>query len=312
MKISHRGESIQESPIRKLSAVAIRTKEAGKRVYHLNIGQPDIPTPPEFYDAIRSYSEKVLSYGPSDGIIELKDAMINYFKRYDIGLTRENLTITYGGSEAVSFAFSIIGDPGDEIIIPEPFYTNYNGYATMSNLNIVPVHTTPETGFHLPDVSEIEKKITKRTKAILICSPNNPTGTVFSEEEIRPSGLGAGGVMAIKLSSEDQLVGAGLPHAGNTQAECGHRFGSFQGLDDVEYDLLDRELTLDEQVCAAGYRLGQHLPGLVGQDPHGLCSAGIYSDHTGHFSDSLVTDDPAHPDRVRTAGRACLLRSRPR
>ena len=158
MKISLRGESIQESPIRKLSAVAIRTKEAGKSVYHLNIGQPDIPTPPEFYNAIRSYSEKVLSYGPSDGIIELKDAMINYFKRYDIGLTRENLTITYGGSEAVSFAFSIIGDPGDEIIIPEPFYTNYNGYATMSNLNIVPVHTTPETGFHLPDVSEIEKK----------------------------------------------------------------------------------------------------------------------------------------------------------
>ncbi|MEN8222982.1 MAG: pyridoxal phosphate-dependent aminotransferase [Acidobacteriota bacterium] len=188
MKISLRGESIQESPIRKLSAVAIKTKEAGKKVYHLNIGQPDIPTPPEFYEAIRSYSEKVLSYGPSDGIIELKDAMIRYFERYNIGLGRENLTITYGGSEAVSFAFSIVGDPGDEIIIPEPFYTNYNGYATMSNLNIVPVKTKAETGFHLPDISDIEKKITKRTKAILICSPNNPTGTVFSEEEIRKLG----------------------------------------------------------------------------------------------------------------------------
>ncbi len=188
MKISLRGESIQESPIRKLSAVAIKTKEAGKKVYHLNIGQPDIPTPPEFYEAIRSYSEKVLSYGPSDGIVDLKDAMINYFSRYNIALQRENLTITYGGSEAVSFAFNIIGDPGDEIIIPEPFYTNYNGYATMSNLNIVPVQTVAESGFHLPDVSEIEKKITKRTKAILICSPNNPTGTVFSEEEIRKLG----------------------------------------------------------------------------------------------------------------------------
>lgn len=188
MKISTRGESIQESPIRKLSSVAIKTKEAGKKVYHLNIGQPDIPTPPEFFEAIRSYSEEVLSYGPSDGIIELKDAMINYFQRYDIDLKRENLTITYGGSEAVSFAFSIIGDPGDEIIIPEPFYTNYNGYATMSNLKVVPVPTMPETGFHLPDVSEIEKRITNRTKAILICSPNNPTGTVFSEEEIRNLG----------------------------------------------------------------------------------------------------------------------------
>ena len=182
MKISVRGESIQDSPIRKLSSVAIKTKEAGKKVYHLNIGQPDIPTPPEFFEAIRSYSEKVLSYGPSDGINELKDAMINYFNRYDIDLMRENLTITYGGSEAVSFAFNIIGDPGDEIIIPEPFYTNYNGYATMSDLKIVPVPTMAETGFHLPDISEIEKKITSRTKAILICSPNNHTGTVFSEE----------------------------------------------------------------------------------------------------------------------------------
>ena len=188
MKISTRGESIQESPIRKLSSVAIKTKEAGKKVYHLNIGQPDIPTPPEFFEAIRSYSEKVLSYGPSDGIIELKDAMINYFNRYDIDLVRENLTITYGGSEAVSFAFNIIGDPGDEIIIPEPFYTNYNGYATMSDLKIVPVPTMAETGFHIPDISEIEKRITPRTKAILICSPNNPTGTVFSEEEIRNLG----------------------------------------------------------------------------------------------------------------------------
>ncbi len=188
MKISVRGNSIQESPIRKLSAVAIKVKEEGKKVFHLNIGQPDIATPPEFYDAVKSYSEKVLSYGPSDGIIGLKDAMINYFDRYNIDLERENITITYGGSEAVSFAFNIIGDPGDEIIIPEPFYTNYNGYATMSNLNITPVKTEAEKGFHLPDPEEIEKKITNRTKAILICSPNNPTGTVFTEDEIRKLG----------------------------------------------------------------------------------------------------------------------------
>jgi len=188
MKISVRGISIQESPIRKLSAVAIKVKEGGKKVFHLNIGQPDIATPPEFYNAVRSYSEKVLSYGPSDGITDLKDAMINYFDRYNIDLKRENLTITYGGSEAVLFAFNIIGDPGDEIIIPEPFYTNYNGYATMSNLNVVPIKTKAENGFHLSDPAEIEKKITNRTKAILICSPNNPTGTVFTEKEIRTLG----------------------------------------------------------------------------------------------------------------------------
>ncbi len=188
MKISLRAESIQESPIRKLSAVALKTKEEGKKVYHLNIGQPDIPTPPEFYNAIKSYSEKVLSYGPSDGIPELKDAMIEYFLRYDIRLKRENLTITYGGSEAVSFAFNIVGDPGDEILIPEPFYTNYNGYATMSNLKIIPIPTEAESGFHLPDISVIEKRITEKTKAILICSPNNPTGTIFSEDEIRTLG----------------------------------------------------------------------------------------------------------------------------
>ncbi|MEN8154511.1 MAG: pyridoxal phosphate-dependent aminotransferase [Acidobacteriota bacterium] len=188
MKISKRGESIQESPIRKLSAVAAQTKKKGTKVYHLNIGQPDIPTPEVFYDAIRTFSEKVLSYGPSDGIIELKEAMINYFNRYEIDLEPENITITYGGSEAVYFAFNVVGDPGDEIIIPEPFYTNYNGYATMSNLNIVPIPTDAESGFHLPDISEIEKKINPRTKAILICSPNNPTGTIFSEEEIRKIG----------------------------------------------------------------------------------------------------------------------------
>lgn len=188
MEISKRAESIQESPIRKLSSVAAETKKRGIQIYHLNIGQPDIPTPEVFYDAIRAFSEKVLSYGPSDGIIELKKAMMNYFERYEIYLNPENITITYGGSEAVYFAFNIIGDPGDEILIPEPFYTNYNGYATLSNLNIVPIPTDAESGFHLPDISVIEKKITPRTKAILLCSPNNPTGTIFSEVEIR--GLG--------------------------------------------------------------------------------------------------------------------------
>jgi len=188
MKLSKRAGSIQDSPIRKLYSVALKSKEKGINIYHLNIGQPDIQTPPVFYEAIRSYTENVLSYGPSDGLILLKDAMIDYFKRYSIELEHENITITYGGSEAVSFAFNIIGDPGDEILIPEPFYTNYNGYATLSDLKIVPIPTKSETGFHLPDESEILKRITERTKAILLCSPNNPTGTIFSEDEIRMIG----------------------------------------------------------------------------------------------------------------------------
>ncbi len=185
MNISKRAQAMQESPIRKLAAIATETKKRGTQVYHLNIGQPDIHTPEVYYENIRNYSDKVLAYGPSDGLDELKGAMVEYFSRYGINLEKQDVIVTTGGSEAVSFAFNVIADPGDEIIIPEPFYTNYNGYAALSNINIVPVTTLPETGYHLPAMAEIEAKITSRTKGILICSPNNPTGTVFSEKEIR-------------------------------------------------------------------------------------------------------------------------------
>ncbi len=188
MKLSKRANDIQESPIRKLAPIATAAKAKGTHIYHLNIGQPDIDTPEAFMQNVRDYSEKVLAYGPSDGLPELKDAMIQYFSNYNISLNPENIVITVGGSEAVSFAFKVIADQGDEIIVPEPFYTNYNGYSTLAGLSLVPVETVAENGFHLPDIAEIEKKITKKTRAILICSPNNPTGTVFTEEEIR--GLG--------------------------------------------------------------------------------------------------------------------------
>lgn len=188
MNISQRAKDIQESPIRKLAGVANEAKKRGTHIYHLNIGQPDIHTPPVFYNNINDYGEKVLAYGPSDGLPELKDAMVDYFGHYGIKLTTDNIVVTCGGSEAVSFAFSVIADPGDEVIIPEPFYTNYNGYATLANLKIVPVETKAENGFHLPDLADIEAKITGKTKAIMICSPNNPTGTVFSVNEIK--GLG--------------------------------------------------------------------------------------------------------------------------
>jgi len=188
MKLSQRAIDTQESPIRKLAGVANEAKSRGVQIYHLNIGQPDIATPDIYYKNINEYAGKVLAYGPSDGIPELKTAMVKYFSNYGISLKNEHIVIATGGSEAISFAFNVIGDPGDEVIIPEPFYTNYNGYASISGLKIVPVETLAENGFHLPPIEEIEKKITPKTKAILINSPNNPTGTVFSKEEI--AGLG--------------------------------------------------------------------------------------------------------------------------
>lgn len=188
MQISKRAIETQESPIRKLAGVANETKKRGTHVYHLNIGQPDIATPEVFYKQVKEFSNSVLSYGPSDGLQELKEAMCQYFSNYNIDLVPENIVVSTGGSEAISFTFNVIADPGDEIIIPEPFYTNYNGYASVSNLKIVPVETLAEKGFHLPPISDIESKITPRTKGILINSPNNPTGTVFSKDEITQLG----------------------------------------------------------------------------------------------------------------------------
>jgi len=188
VKISARAQSIQESPIRKLSALANAAKKRGTTVYHLNIGQPDIHTPAVFLQKIIDYKEKVLSYGPSDGLEALKEAMAKYFAFFNIKLENKNIVIATGGSEAISFAFNAVADPGDEIIIPEPFYTNYNGYASLCNVKIVPVTTRAEDGFHLPNIKEFEKKISARTRAILLCSPNNPTGTVYSVEELKAIG----------------------------------------------------------------------------------------------------------------------------
>lgn len=188
MKISARAQSIQESPIRKLSALANAAKKKGTTVYHLNIGQPDIHTPAVFLQKIIDYKEKVLSYGPSDGLEALKEAMVHYFDYFNIKLENKNIVIATGGSEAISFAFNAVADPGDEIIIPEPFYTNYNGYASLCNVKIVPVTTRAEDGFHLPDIKEFEKKISPRTRAILLCSPNNPTGTVYNVSELKTIG----------------------------------------------------------------------------------------------------------------------------
>lgn len=184
MEISSRGQTIQASPIRKLKPYADKTVEKGIRVYFLNIGDPDIPTPQPVLDAVHNYDEKIISYGPAQGFVELREAIAQYFNFYKIPLTSENVIITCGGSEAIHFAFSVVADPGDEIIIPEPYYTNYNGYASFASVNIVPLTLRVEDGFRLPLKGQIEAKVTPRTKAILLCSPNNPTGTVYTPEEL--------------------------------------------------------------------------------------------------------------------------------
>ncbi len=184
MEISLRGKTVQASPIRKFKPLADAAIKEGVKVYFLNIGDPDIPTPKPILDAVRSFDEPILGYGPAQGFLELREAIAGYFRGYKIPLTAENVIITCGGSEAILLAFATVADPGDEIIIPEPFYTNYNGYASLANLKIVPLTLKVEDGYRLPPAEEFESRITPRTKAIVLCSPNNPTGSVYSFEEL--------------------------------------------------------------------------------------------------------------------------------
>lgn len=184
LKISKRAKIIQASPIRKLLPFALKAKKDGKKIYHLNIGQPDIETPKVFFDNIKKFKNSVLAYGPSQGLLEYQEILVDYYNKYNFEINIDNVIITTGGSEAIIFAFMVVGDYGDEIIIPEPFYTNYNGFATQAGLKIVPLTTKAEDGFHLPEKSVIESKISSKTKAILICNPNNPTGTVYTKMKL--------------------------------------------------------------------------------------------------------------------------------
>ncbi|OGC41446.1 aspartate aminotransferase [candidate division WOR-3 bacterium RBG_13_43_14] len=183
-QLSRRAEEMPYSPIRKLASYADEAKKRGVHVFHLNIGQPDIETPVEIFKAISDYHIKVLEYGPSGGLLDLRVAVVDYHRQLGFNLDLDNVWITTGGSEAIVFAMMTVCDPGDEVIVFEPFYTNYNGFAVMSNIRLVPITTNVESGFHLPPRSDIEAKICSRTKAILINTPNNPTGTVLTEEEM--------------------------------------------------------------------------------------------------------------------------------
>ena len=185
MKIlSKRGIKMPSSPIRRLVPFADQAKAEGKHVYHLNIGQPDIKTPDSFMNPIKNFDLPVLEYGPSAGLTSLRKKLVEYYERFDIQLDYEDILITTGGSEAIIFTLMAICDQGDEVIIPEPFYTNYNGFAVEAGVEVVPITSGIEDNFQLPAIESIADKITDKTRAIMICNPNNPTGYVYSKEEL--------------------------------------------------------------------------------------------------------------------------------
>jgi aspartate aminotransferase len=183
-KVSNKGKQMPESPIRKLVPYADIAKKKGNKVYHLNIGQPDIKTPEVAMNSIKNLDIKVLEYSHSAGFESYRTKLSEYYKKTGLPIEVADIIITTGGSEALLFAMGSTMDYGDEIIIPEPFYANYNGFSTASGVKVVPVISTIETGFALPPIADFEKLITPRTKAILICNPGNPTGYLYSKEEI--------------------------------------------------------------------------------------------------------------------------------
>ncbi|MBV6483615.1 MAG: Aspartate aminotransferase [Flavobacteriales bacterium] len=182
--ISNRGNLMPESPIRKLVPYAEAAKKKGRKVFHLNIGQPDIETPQVAIDAIKNIKFNVVEYSHSAGIESYRKGLAAYYNKLNLNVSFEDILITTGGSEALLFAFNACLNEGDEVIIPEPFYANYNGFATTAGVKVVPVTSSIETGFSLPPIADFEKLITPKTKAILICNPGNPTGYLYSKDEL--------------------------------------------------------------------------------------------------------------------------------
>ncbi|MBQ4127673.1 MAG: pyridoxal phosphate-dependent aminotransferase [Alistipes sp.] len=183
-EISERASRMPESPIRKLVPLADEAKSRGIKIYHLNIGQPDLQSPQEGLDALKSIDRKVLEYSPSDGYLSLREKLVGYYEEYQIKLTPDDVIVTTGGSEAVLFAFMSCLNPGDEIIVPEPAYANYMAFAISAGAVIRPVMTTIDEGFALPSVEQFEELINERTRGILICNPNNPTGYLYTRQEM--------------------------------------------------------------------------------------------------------------------------------
>lgn len=181
---SNRGQIMPQSPIRKLVPLADKAKERGVKVYHLNIGQPDLKTPKVALEALKKVDREILEYSPSDGIKSLRKKLADYYHKFNIDVTADDIIVTCGGSEAVNFAFMACLDPGDEIIVPEPAYANYTAFAIAAGATIKPILSTIEEGFALPHIEKFEEMITPRTKGILICNPNNPTGYLYNQKEM--------------------------------------------------------------------------------------------------------------------------------
>lgn len=182
--VSHRGMEMPASPIRRLVPLAMEAMKRGTKVYRLNIGQPDLPTPPEAFEALRHLDRKILEYSPSDGMLSLREKLRGYYSRFNIEVDADDIIITSGGSEAVLFAFMACLDPGDEIIVPEPAYANYMAFAISAGAKIVTIPSSIDDGFRLPPMEKFEELITPRTKGILICNPNNPTGYLYTMKEM--------------------------------------------------------------------------------------------------------------------------------
>lgn len=245
MQLSSRITSMQESPIRKLVPYATKAKKQGKNVFHLNIGQPDIETPKSFMESIRNFDQKVIAYSFSEGMPELIEAMIEYYKKYDIFYEKDEIIITNGGSEALLFSVIATMDAGDEVLVPEPFYTNYNGFTSAVDVSVAPITTNAEDGFHLPNRETIEELIKPKTKAIMLSNPGNPTGVVYTKDEIE---------MLASLAKEYNL----FIIADEVYREFvydGLEFTSFGNMKDIQ----DRVIIVDsvsKRYSACGARIG--------------------------------------------------------
>lgn len=202
-KISQRAQNMPASPVRKLVPYALLAKQKGIKVYHLNIGQPDIETPQSALDAVKNNDLKIFEYALSEGNLEYRTALKDYYHTLGFtDLTTDNFIVTNGGSEALNFALSTLCDADDEVIIPEPYYANYNGFASTFNVNVVAVSSSIDTGFALPPIEDFEKKITPKTKAILICNPGNPTGYLYTRDELQQLALTAAKHDIVIISDE--------------------------------------------------------------------------------------------------------------